>query len=154
MTQFHKKIISGAVFGFITLGLSTAVQAQVSPNFTTTDSIQARATLTIPFGGDKKTAKGKPQFALGLRSETARANVSDWALRPSFEAVDVREFKLALTLDDTPSVLLNDQLLSFEDRLSANSGQVGALDSYDKTVLTVIGVSLAVIAGSIIIISD
>jgi len=154
MTKRYRRAMQGVVLAVFGFGFSSAAQAQISPNFTAADSFQARATLTIPFGGDKKTANAKPQFAVGLRRETARSNVSDWGLRPSFEAMDVREFKLALTLDETPSVLLNDQLFTFGDELSANAEQAGALDNYDKSVLTIIGVSLAVIAGSIIIISD
>ena len=154
MTHALRTAASGVILGLITLGFSAAAQAQVSPDFTATDSFQARATITIPFGGDRKKAQSKPQFALGLRSETARPNVSDWALRPSFDAVDVREFKLGLTFEDRPTILLNDQVLPLGDALSVNAGQAGALDKYDKTVLTVIGVSLAVIAGSIIILAD
>ena len=153
MANRRRRMLQGTLLGVLCFGLSAPSQAQVNA-FTEANSLQARATITIPFGGDKKTAKSQPQFALGLRSETARPNISDWALRPSFDVVDVREFKLALTLDDTPSVLLNNQILTFDDELFAKPGQAGALDNYDKTVLTVIGVSLAVIAGSIIILSD
>lgn len=144
------------VFALCTFGFSSPIYAQ-SSNYETTrfkNSVEARIGVSIPFGGDHKKAHSKPQFALGLRHETARSYSHDWAMRTVSEPRDVREFKLALTMETKPSFLLNDQVLNFGDESLAPEGTLNALDSYDKTVLTVIGVSLVVIAGSIIIISD
>ena len=154
------RVIQKGLTTICLIGISTSTaQAQMSSAFTDDTSFQARATVTIPFGGHHKSADSKPQLAFGLRSETARANLSDWALRPSSEALEVRELNLALTLEESPTFLLNDQILLSTDRLAAKDDGTekeskGALDTYDKTVLTVIGVSLAVIAGSIIILSE
>ena len=149
----------GVVFGLMYLGLASTAQAQISPDFMNTSSVEARASITIPFGGDRKSKQAKPQFALGLRSETPRSNNFasnhlDWALRSPFNAVERREVKLAFTLEDKPAMLLNDQVILSEGQLYAKDDNSGTLDTYDKTVLTVIGVSLVVIAGTIIIISD
>lgn len=130
---------------------ASAAQAQMGPAFTDANNLQARATLTIPFGGDSKGSDAKPQLALGFRSESLRPNISDWALRPSAEVYEVREFKLALTIEDTPALLMNDQVLMIGDQLSAKEEDKasGGMDTYDKTVLTVIAGSLAVIVGVI-----
>lgn len=117
------------------------------------NAMEARVGITIPFGEDNRKAQSKPQFALGLRQETSRPGAHDWAMRPSFEETNARELKLSLTLEAAPTLLMNDQVLNFEKDASS-SGTVNALDKYDKTVLTVIGASLVVIAGSIIILSD
>jgi len=117
-------------------------------------SVEARLGINIPFGGNFKKAKDKPQISLGLRGKTLRKSQHDWTLRPLSGSQFSREVKLALTLEDTPALLLNDQHLSFEEGSYSPDGTLNALDTYDKTVLTIIGVSVAVIAGSIIIVSD
>lgn len=117
-------------------------------------SVEARIGLTVPFGGDYKKVAGKPQLAFDLRSDGPRSNPQDWVLRANAEPRDFRKVKLALTLEPEPSFLLNDQVVRLGDNDLSPDGTLNALDTYDKTVLTVIGVSLAVIAGSIIIISD
>ena len=140
-----------------TFGLSSPSYAQSSDYVTArfNQSVEARIGISIPFGGTHKKANSKPQFALGLRHETARPYNHDWAMRSVSEQRDVREFKLALTMEAKPSFLMNDQVLHFgDDESLASEGTLNALDTYDKTVLTVIGASLAVIAGSIIILSD
>lgn len=144
------------VFALCTFGFSSPSYAQSSDYETARfeQSVQARIGVSIPFGGDYKKAHSKPQFALGLRHEAARPYSHDWAMRSVFEQRDVREFKLALTMEAKPSFLMNDQVLNFGDESLAPEGTLNALDPYDKTVLTVIGVSLAVIAGSIIILAD
>ena len=114
------------------------------------NSVEARLGVTIPFGGDHRKAQSKPQFAIGLRQETFRPKTHDWAMRPAFEETHVRELKLSLTLEATPTLLMNNQALNLGKDAP---GTANALDTYDKTVLTVIGVSLAIIAGSIIILS-
>ena len=115
---------------------------------------EARVSVTIPFGGDNKKAQSKPQLSLGLRQETARLKTQDWAMRNDFESKNFKELKLSLTLESSPKLMMNGQLLSFNADAPAAAGTANALDTYDKTVLTVIGASLAVIAGSIIILSD
>ena len=113
--------------------------------------MEARVGVTIPFGGDHKTAQSKPQFALGLRQETVRPKTHDWAMRPAIEQTDFRELKLSLTMEASPALLMNDQVLNFQTDALAADDTLNALDTYDKSVLTVIGVSLAVIAGVIVI---
>ena len=142
--------------GVCFFGLSAEAYAQSSDyeSLRFGQSVEARVGLTIPFGGSHKKAHSKPQFALGLRQEFAGPKSYDWALRPSFEDTPVRELKLSMTMEKSPTLLLNDQLLNFDEDVLAANGTANALDKYDKTVLTVIGVSLVVIAGSIIIISD
>ena len=139
--------------GVCFFGLSAEAYAQSSDyeSLRFGQSVEARVGLTIPFGGDYGKAHSKPQFALGLRQEIARPKSFDWALRPGFEVTPVRELKLSMTMEKSPSLLLNDQLLNFEGDALAANGTADALDNYDKTVLTVIGVSLVVIAGSILI---
>ena len=112
-------------------------------------TVEARIGVSLPFGGDYKKANAKPQLAFGLRSEQR-----DWALPSLRQPQDTREIKLALTLEAEPNLLLNDQLMQFGGDGFTTDGARHAMDSYDKTILTVIGVSLAVIAGSIIIIAD
>ena len=142
--------------GVCFFGLSAEAYAQSSDyeSLRFGQSVEARVGLTIPFGGSHKKANAKPQLALGLRSEHPRNFQHDWALRSLSEPREIREVKLALTLDSSRSFLLNDQPLRFEEESFQLEGQTNALDTYDKTVLTVIGVSLAVIAGTIIIIAD
>jgi len=120
----------------------------------TSQSVEARIGMKIPIGGDYKKANTKPQIALGLRSEGFRGRSGDWALRANTPWRETREFKLALTLEPAPSLLLNDQVLSLGNKVIVPDGKLNAMDTYDKTVLTVIGVSLAVIAGTLIIVAD
>ena len=117
-------------------------------------SIEARIGLMVPFGGDYKKTETKPQLAFNLRSEPPRNSPRDWALRPFAEEGDVREFKLAVTFEREPNLLLNNQVLSFGDVRQAPDDRLNALDTYDKTILGVIGVSLVVIAGSIIVFAE
>ncbi len=145
--------LAAATIGLMTI-FATPAQAQMSAAFTQDSDLQARATFTIPFGGDSQKSTSKPQLSLGFRSETVRPGVSDWALRPTYESVDIREFKLSLTVEDTPTLLLNDQALMFGDQFSAKDGKKSGLDTYDKTVLTVIAGSLAVIVGVIAVTAD
>lgn len=142
--------------GLCMCGISAPSYAQSSDYETMIkgQSMEARIGVTIPFGGDYKKAQSKPQFALGLRTQTTRPERHDWALRPAAAQHDVRELKLALTLEAPPRFLMNDQHLNFRDKPLESESTLNALDGYDKTVLTVIGVSLSVIAGSIIIISE
>lgn len=138
----------------LTAFVAMPAQAQMSTAFAQDSDLQARATVTIPFGGNGRTSASKPQLALGFRSETVRPGAADWALRPTYESVDAREFKLSLTIEDTPTLLLNDQALTFGDQLSAKDDQRSGLDTYDKTVLTVIAGSLAIIVGVIAVTAD
>lgn len=141
--------------GLCLCGLSAPSYAQSSEyeNAILGQSTEARVGITIPFGGDHRKAQSKPQFVLGLRQETARPRQRDWALRPATEAANLREFKLSLTMESAPMLLLNDQVMDFGAEAAAAKGTVKALDTYDKTVLTVIAVSLAVIGGIAIAVS-
>ena len=142
--------------GFCICGISAPSYAQSSDyeNMVRGSSMQARIGVMVPFGGNYKKAQSKPQLSLGLRTKTSRSELHDWGLRPAAAPYDEKELKLALTMEATPRFLMNDQHLKFGDKPLASEGTLNGLDGYDKTVLTVIGVSLAVIAGSIIIISE
>lgn len=146
------RTISILTTGLCLIGLSAPAHGQSSVYDTAQfgQSIEARLGVVIPFGGDYKKPKTKPQLAFNLRSERPRNSQSDWALRPFTEEGEVREFKLAVTFERAPNLLLNNQLVSFGDSRQAPDDRLNALDTYDKTILGVIGVSLVVIAGSII----
>lgn len=139
------------------LGLSAPATAQVvlHDGSQFNEGLEARIGLSIPFGGNYKNAASKPQFALSLRSENSRNLRQDWPLRPPASMREVPELKIALTAERAPSLLFNDQfLMNFGEDVHADDERLGALDKYDKVILGVIGISLAVIATSIIVIAE
>ena len=117
-------------------------------------SVEARIGILLPFGGNHKKANTKPQLALSLRGEGPRHHRGAWTISSPEKGQEVRKLKLALTFERTPSLLLNDQLLSFSEDRPLPEGGLNALDTYDKAILGVIGVSLVVIAGSIIVFAE
>jgi len=143
------QICIAAIFSF---AFSGSAFGQTYSGLTPRSDFQARASVTLPFGGEGRSVKSKPQFSLGLRSgTTGRRHHPEWM----FKEAQIREVKIGLTLEARPSFLMNEQVLFVPDALHADETEKsGSLDTYDKTVLTVIGASLAVIAGSIIILAD
>ena len=117
-------------------------------------SVEARIGILIPFGGNHKKANTKPQLALSLRGEGPRHHRDAWTVSAPEKGQETRKLKLALTFERTPSLLLNNQLLSFNGENALPEGSLNALDTYDKAILGVIGVSLVVIAGSSIIFAE
>jgi len=141
----------------LVLATATSAAAQIGPDSLAPSDIQARATVTLPFGAQDKSVKHAPRLSLGLRSETQTAlSDADWVRA---DRAEVREVNLGFALDGSSAVLINDQLLwapdaFYADEPSPEPKPRGGLDTYDKSVLTVIAVSLTVIGGSILILAD
>lgn len=158
MRHMLSKFMMGAASVLFT---TLPASAQLGPD-NDHNGLQGRVSVVIPFGdigaSQKRTAKYAPKLSFGLRHEQRRLSHPDWLLRTQSEAFETRDVNFSLTLGESRAVLLNDQILFQPDILMADDkdskDKSGGLDSYDKTVLTVIGVSLVVIAGTIIAISD
>jgi len=124
--------------------------------------LQGRVSVVIPFDNIgaslKSPAKYAPKLSFGVRHEQSVTAQTDWMLHPRAEAFERRDINFSLTFGESRAVMLNDQILFQPDILMRNENRhqakSGGLDTYDKTVLTVIGVSLAVIAGTIIAVTD
>ena len=103
--------------GLCAAWLSTPCTAQNSDyeNAMRGQNMEARIGVTIPFGGDGKSTKRKPQLEfIGRRSGSNQRSI-DWAMKPEHDRNEFVETRLALTLTDTPELRLNDHpLYSFE----------------------------------------
>lgn len=95
------------------LTAQSTVQAQTSDfdNAFAPRGAEARVSLTIPFGGDTKRAKSKPQLALVGRQYQSNRQSIDWAVKSSAHAAEFTETRLALTLSAQPELRFNDQLI-------------------------------------------
>lgn len=158
MKQLFSKLSIGVASVLLT---ALPASAQLGPG-THGHDLQGRVSVVIPFGdiaeSQKQSAKYAPKLAFGLRHEQRRTDQPDWMLRSQAEAFEAREVNFSLTFGESRAVLLNDKILFQPEILRAgdedNQEESGSLDTYDKTVLTVIGVSLAVIAGTIVIVAE
>jgi len=141
--------------GFCMASIAMPSYAQYSDyeNAVLGHSMEARMGLTIPFGGDQKKAHSKPQLMIGLRHDYSQIPIQDWIIRPTTDVSNVKEFNLSLTLDSHPTLLINNDVFDFGIKPLEENYAASALDTYDKSVLTVIGVSLVVIASSILVLS-
>lgn len=71
--------------------------------------MEARLGITIPFGGDGKSKKSKPELALIGRRTHSNGASNDWALKPDLTRNNYVENRLALTLSAEPELRLNGQ---------------------------------------------
>ena len=132
------------------LALPCHAQSSNYENAILGQSMEARVGITIPFGGDGKSKKSKPQLTLiGRRTQSNRSSI-DWAMKPSFGKNDYVETRLALTLSGDPELRFNDQAIYHFDTEQADlsdgvktAGKV-ALGA-GLVVLTVVVVGVVVI---------
>ena len=72
---------------------------------------EVRATVTIPFGVNRKTSKNDSRLELGVRSYKNNNDSFDWALKGNGTALlpDYHETRIGLTLESDTKVMLNGQ---------------------------------------------
>jgi len=143
-------ILSAAIAGFC----ASPAQAQLGPDSYPGLDTQLRASVSIPFGTKTGSQTTAPKLALSVRQETR--NATDWMRRDT-----QAEMSFGLSLDRSLTFSLNDaplhsfgETLYAQDETPDSDGKDPGLDGYDKTVLTVIGGSLTVIAVSILLLAD
>jgi hypothetical protein len=92
--------------------------------------VRVSAGITIPFGGQKRTADTKPQFDLGFDQRVQRNDVL-LAVNPARanEAPEWRRTSLSLTLEDNPRMLMNGhQVARFNLTTHADEDDAGETD--------------------------
>jgi len=133
--------------GFCVAGLAVPSHAQISDyeNAILGQNIEARIGVTIPFGGDGKSRKSKPELALiGRRIDSDRAPI-DWALRSDSIQTGYVETRLALTLSAEPKIKLNGQeIYQFQ------SGQEDLSDGVKTAGKFALGTGLVVLAAAVV----
>lgn len=107
--------------------LPTAAQAQ-SSDFNhpfARQGSEARMSFTIPLGHSSDKTKTAPRLNLGVRHYTQPSPSSlDWMLADPHAFKDVR---IGLTLEDTPKLMMNGQVLALSEEEQANIGTAGKI---------------------------
>ena len=86
---------------------------------------QARISFSIPLGNSLNKAKTAPRLNFGIRQYVQPSRVStDWIRRDRNEYRDVN---LGFTFEETPKLMLNDQLLMPLDSEQANISTPGKI---------------------------
>ena len=133
--------------GLCLFGLAGPAHAQTSDyeNAIMGQSMEARIGVTIPFGGDGKSKKSKPQLALiGRRTQPDRASI-DWAMKPGLVQNNYVETRLALTLTEQPELRLNGQAIyDFGDE------QADVSDGVKTAGKVALGTGLVVLAAAVV----
>ena len=103
---------------------------------------QARISLSIPLGHSLNKTKTAPRLNFGVRQYAQPSRVStDWIRRDRNEYRDVN---LGFTFEETPKLMLNDQLLMPLDREQANIGTAGKI-GLGVGAVVLVGVAVLVV---------
>jgi hypothetical protein len=133
--------------GFCVAALAVPSHAQISDyeNAILGQNIEARVGVTIPFGGDGKSIKSKPELALiGRRINSDRASI-DWATKTDFVQSDYVETRLAVTLSAEPELRLNNRsFYQFETQ------QTDVSDGVKTAGKVALGAGLVVLAAAVV----
>ncbi len=113
--------------------------------------VEARITLSIPFGEHKKTLKSNPQIAFVGRYYNETNGSIDWALKNAMGQENYRESRLAISFSSQPDIFLNDerllQVLNDEAHMSDDVKTAGKVALVAGAVVVgIIGVGLALVA--------
>jgi hypothetical protein len=116
-----------------TLGLALAMSLPAAAQAQSTDfdaafaprGAEARISLSIPLGGDMKSAKSKPQLALIGRQYRSDRGAANWAIKSAGAGERYTESRLAMTLSSQPQFLFNDAVLQLPQSEREDIGTAG-----------------------------
>jgi len=101
-------------------------------------SVEARLSLNIPLGESGDRSKTKPRLNFGVRSYSQKPSLStDW-MRVGQQ--NYRDISFGVTIEGTPQLMMNEQVLNLPEDDQANIGTAG------KIGLGVAAVALAGVA--------
>lgn len=117
------RITKGAVAGLVALSLSSGASAQSLRSFENDGRNETRAMvgITIPFGGDRRSAENKPRVDFRMQSAEIGSSYDLEQVRNPLllDRRDVRQATVSLTFEDNPRFLLNGRSLSPKPLLRA-----------------------------------
>ena len=86
---------------------------------------EARVNFTIPLGHSSKKSKTAPRLNLGVRNYAQASSAStDWM---RVDRQDYRDVSLGFTLEATPKLMMNEQVLWRPEDEQANIGTAGKI---------------------------
>lgn len=136
-----KKFIA-ALFACQLAALPTVAQAQ-SSDFNSAfarEGAEARISFTIPLGNSIDKRKTVPRLNLDVRNYTQPSTSSiDWMRA---DPHPFKEVRLGFTLEKTPQLMMNDQVLVLSEDEQANVGTLGKIG---------LGVAAVALAGAAVI---
>ena len=104
---------------------------------------EARVSFTIPLGNSPDKTKTAPRLGFAVRNyEQSSRSSTDWMLA---DADPYREMRLGLTLEDTPTLMLNDEVLHMPQDEQANIGTAGKI-GIGVVAVALVGVAIIAIA--------
>ena len=105
---------------------------------------EARMSFTIPLGNSPDKRKMAPRLNLGVRNYTQTSTSSrDWVMREDLHAF--KEVRLGFTLEETPQLMMNGQVLILSEDKQANIGTVGKI-GLGVGAVALVGVAVIAIA--------
>lgn len=122
---FKASIFSLVGLPFVLLPLAAQAQSSEFDRGFMPQGAEARISFTIPLGNSSDKTKTAPRLNFGVRHyvEPSRAS-TDWMRA---DRNDYREVNLGFTFEETPQLMLNDQLLMHLDSEQANISTPGKI---------------------------
>lgn len=157
--------IRTALGGLVAIAIVSSASAQSIRGFEEEGRQETRATIgiTIPFGGDRRSAESKPRVDLRLQAAEI-GSPSEFQLSPTNYLPDrsnVRETTLSLTFEDNPRFLVNGQAAGMSHYAHADqeSGDEPVADDVEsdegeregRTTLQKIGLGAAIAGGVVLV---
>ena len=103
---------------------------------------EARVSFTIPLGNSSQKSKTAPRLNLGVRNYAQASSAStDWM---RVDRQDYRDVSLGFTLEETPKLMMNDQVLLLPDNQQANIGTAGKI-GLGVGAVVLVGVAVVVV---------
>ena len=103
---------------------------------------EARVSFTIPLGHSSEKSKTAPRLNLGVRNYAQASSAStDWM---RVDRQDYRDVSLGFTLEETPKLMMNDQVLLLPDNQQANIGTAGKI-GLGVGAVVLVGVAVVVV---------
>ena len=103
---------------------------------------EARLSFTIPLGNSSQKSKTVPRLGFAVRNYEQSVSPSrDWMLA---DPKPFRETQLGFTLEETPKLMMNDQVLLLPDNQQANIGTAGKI-GLGVGAVVLVGVAVVVV---------
>ena len=103
---------------------------------------EARVSFTILLGNSSQKSKTAPRLNLGVRNYAQASSAStDWM---RVDRQDYRDVSLGFTLEETPKLMMNDQVLLLPDNQQANIGTAGKI-GLGVGAVVLVGVAVVVV---------
>ena len=104
---------------------------------------EVRLSFTIPLGNSSQKSKTVPRLGFAVRNYEQSASPSrDWMLA---DPKPFRETQLGFTLEETPKLIMNDQILILNEDEQANIGTAGKIGIGAVAVVLVVAAVAAIV---------